>query len=132
MGMVGFGHCDRGDYGYFDFIRKEIRPLHKSRDHVHDPGCGQIDRVFQGRLEKICLEPALPCRRSTWRLGIGPLAQLTRALEIVGSHDAGFTKAGHAISGLSNLQLPSLIAVIGFFIGGLVATHLLFPLIFQS
>ena len=37
--------------------------------------------------------------------------------------------SGHAIMGLSNLQLPSLIAVIGFFIGGLAATHLLLPLI---
>ena len=37
--------------------------------------------------------------------------------------------SGHAISGLSNLQLPSLIAVIGFFIGGLIMTHLLLPVI---
>lgn len=37
--------------------------------------------------------------------------------------------SGHAISGLANLQLPSLIAVIGFFIGGLVMTHLLLPMI---
>jgi len=38
--------------------------------------------------------------------------------------------SGHAISGLSNLQLPSLIAVIGFFIGGLVMIHFIYPLIF--
>ena len=37
--------------------------------------------------------------------------------------------SGHAISGLSNLQLSSLIAVVGFFSGGLVATHLLLPLV---
>lgn len=37
--------------------------------------------------------------------------------------------SGHAISGLAHLQLPSLITVIGFFIGGLLMTHLLFPLI---
>lgn len=37
--------------------------------------------------------------------------------------------SGHAISGLSNLQIPSLIAVVGFFIGGLIATHLLIPLL---
>ena len=47
-----------------------------------------------------------------------------------GSRYAGGCTSGHAISGLSNLQLPSLIAVIGFFIGGLVMVHLLFPLIF--
>ncbi|RLJ69053.1 hypothetical protein CLV86_0446 [Lacinutrix venerupis] len=47
-----------------------------------------------------------------------------------GARYAGGCTSGHAISGLSNLQLPSLIAVIGFFIGGLVMVHLLFPFIF--
>jgi len=47
-----------------------------------------------------------------------------------GTRYAGGCTSGHAISGLSNLQLPSLIAVIGFFIGGLVMTHLIFPLLF--
>jgi uncharacterized membrane protein YedE/YeeE len=47
-----------------------------------------------------------------------------------GARYAGGCTSGHAISGLSNLQLPSLIAVIGFFIGGLVMVRLLFPLIF--
>ncbi len=47
-----------------------------------------------------------------------------------GTRWAGGCTSGHAISGLSNLQIPSLIAVIGFFIGGLIMTHLLFPLIF--
>lgn len=47
-----------------------------------------------------------------------------------GTRYAGGCTSGHAISGLSNLQLPSLIAVIGFFIGGLIMVHLLFPLIF--
>lgn len=48
-----------------------------------------------------------------------------------GTRYAGGCTSGHAISGLSNLQLPSLIAVIGFFIGGLVMTFLLFPIIFN-
>lgn len=48
-----------------------------------------------------------------------------------GSRYAGGCTSGHAISGLSNLQLPSLIAVIGFFIGGLIMIHLLYPLIFR-
>lgn len=47
-----------------------------------------------------------------------------------GSRYAGGCTSGHAISGLSDLQLPSLIAVIGFFIGGLIMTYLMFPLIF--
>lgn len=47
-----------------------------------------------------------------------------------GTRYAGGCTSGHAISGLSNLQLPSLIAVVGFFIGGIIMIHLLFPLIF--
>lgn len=47
-----------------------------------------------------------------------------------GARYAGGCTSGHAISGLSNLQLPSLIAVIGFFIGGLITTWVLMPLIF--
>lgn len=47
-----------------------------------------------------------------------------------GTRYAGGCTSGHAISGLSNLQLPSLIAVFGFFVGGLAMIHLLFPLIF--
>jgi hypothetical protein len=44
-----------------------------------------------------------------------------------GTRYAGGCTSGHAISGLSDLQLPSLIAVIGFFIGGLIVTHLIIP-----
>lgn len=47
-----------------------------------------------------------------------------------GSRYAGGCTSGHAISGLSDLQLPSLIAVIGFFAGGLIMTFLIMPLIF--
>lgn len=46
-----------------------------------------------------------------------------------GTRWAGGCTSGHAISGLSNLQIPSLIAVIGFFIGGLLMTHFLLPII---
>lgn len=46
-----------------------------------------------------------------------------------GSRYAGGCTSGHAISGLSDLQLPSLIAVIGFFAGGLLMTFVLLPLI---
>lgn len=47
-----------------------------------------------------------------------------------GARYAGGCTSGHAISGLSNLQLPSLIAVVGFFIGGLFMIHVLYPIIF--
>ncbi|MFN0081875.1 MAG: YeeE/YedE family protein [Ferruginibacter sp.] len=47
-----------------------------------------------------------------------------------GSRYAGGCTSGHAISGLSDLQVPSLIAVVGFFIGGLIMTFFIIPLIF--
>lgn len=37
--------------------------------------------------------------------------------------------SGHAITGLAHLQLPSLLTVIGFFIGGLLMTHFILPLL---
>lgn len=47
-----------------------------------------------------------------------------------GARYAGGCTSGHAISGLSAMQLPSLIAVIGFFAGGLFVTYVIIPLLF--
>jgi uncharacterized membrane protein YedE/YeeE len=47
-----------------------------------------------------------------------------------GARYAGGCTSGHAISGLTNMQVPSLIAVIGFFIGGLATTYLILPRLF--
>ena len=47
-----------------------------------------------------------------------------------GARYAGGCTSGHSISGISNLEIPSLVATIGFFAGGLIMVHLLFPLIF--
>lgn len=44
-----------------------------------------------------------------------------------GARYAGGCTSGHAITGLSHLQLPSLITVIGFFIGGILMTWFIFP-----
>ena len=49
-----------------------------------------------------------------------------------GSKYAGGCTSGHALMGLADLQISSLIAVIGFFIGGLIATYLLFPFVFHA
>lgn len=46
-----------------------------------------------------------------------------------GTRYAGGCTSGHAITGLSSLQLPSLLAVIGFFIGGIIATWFLIPIL---
>lgn len=58
-------------------------------------------------------------------------------LAIIGSFLIGFgaryadgCTSGHAITGLSHLQLPSLLTVIGFFVGGLFMSHFIMPLIF--
>ena len=47
-----------------------------------------------------------------------------------GSRYAGGCTSGHAISGMSNLQMQSLKAVIGFFLGGIVMSHFILPLLF--
>jgi uncharacterized membrane protein YedE/YeeE len=44
-----------------------------------------------------------------------------------GTSYAGGCTSGHAISGLANFELPSLIAVFGFFAGGLAATYFILP-----
>lgn len=46
-----------------------------------------------------------------------------------GSRYAGGCTSGHAISGLSNLQWPSLIATCCFFTGGLIMANILLPLL---
>ncbi|MEM8507217.1 MAG: YeeE/YedE thiosulfate transporter family protein [Bacteroidota bacterium] len=47
-----------------------------------------------------------------------------------GARYAGGCTSGHSISGISNLQIPSLIATVGFFLGGLLMIHFLYPIIF--
>lgn len=49
-----------------------------------------------------------------------------------GARWAGGCTSGHAISGLADLQLPSLVAVVGFFAGGLLVAHALLPLLLGS
>jgi uncharacterized protein len=46
-----------------------------------------------------------------------------------GARYAGGCTSGHAISGLADLQVPSLVAVLGFFAGGLAVTFGILPLI---
>lgn len=48
-----------------------------------------------------------------------------------GTRYAGGCTSGHSITGMANLQLSSLIATVCFFIGGLISTFLLLPLILQ-
>jgi len=71
--------------------------------------------------------------------GAGSLLSLKSLIVVIGgafligfgTRWAGGCTSGHAISGLSNLQFPSLIAVIGFFIGGLAMSWLILPAILR-
>lgn len=47
-----------------------------------------------------------------------------------GSSYAGGCTSGHSIMGIADLQLPSLVATIGFFVGGLIVTWFVLPLLF--
>ena len=49
-----------------------------------------------------------------------------------GARYAGGCTSGHAITGLSFGQLGSLVAVCGFFAGGLISTHFLLPWLLRS
>lgn len=49
-----------------------------------------------------------------------------------GTRYAGGCTSGHAIMGLSNLQLPSLIATISFMTGGFIMADLLLPFILKQ
>ena len=46
-----------------------------------------------------------------------------------GARYAGGCTSGHSITGIASLELKSLVATIGFFIGGLVSTFVLLPLL---
>ncbi len=59
-------------------------------------------------------------------------------LAIIGGFLVGFgarygsgCTSGHGITGMSHLQVQSLLTVIGFFIGGLIMTFLIMPVIFS-
>jgi uncharacterized protein len=100
-------------------------PLQLSAATVAD--LQKLNIPFDGKLE-----PGLIFNWDYLRTGRGLLIFLGGGFLIgFGTRYAGGCTSGHAITGLSNLQLPSLIAVIGFFIGGLFTTHLLFPFIFK-
>lgn len=47
-----------------------------------------------------------------------------------GARYAGGCTSGHGITGLATFEWRSLVAIIGFFIGGIFVTHVVYPLIF--
>ena len=47
-----------------------------------------------------------------------------------GTAYAGGCTSGHGVAGLAAREKSSLLAVLGFFAGGLIATHLILPRLF--
>ncbi len=69
-------------------------------------------------------------------IGLGPAGKL--AWMFVGGLFIGFgtrlangCTSGHGIFGLSNFELPSLVATLGFMVGGIVTTELLYRVVFR-
>lgn len=48
-----------------------------------------------------------------------------------GTRYGGGCTSGHAITGLSTLQLPSLVATVSFFVGGIISANLLLPILLR-
>ena len=74
----------------------------------------------------------IPVELYSWNTSLPNLLLMIAGGFLVGfgTRYANGCTSGHAIMGLSLLSVGSLVAVIGFFIGGLLMTHILFPLIF--
>lgn len=63
------------------------------------------------------------------RPGVWALLALSGLLVGFGTRYGGGCTSGHAITGLSTLQVPSLIATASFFAGGILSANLLLPLL---
>lgn len=61
--------------------------------------------------------------------GVWLLLALSGLLVGFGTRYGGGCTSGHAITGLSTLQGPSLIATVSFFVGGILSANLLLPLV---
>ena len=61
------------------------------------------------------------------RPGVWLLLAVSGLLVGFGTRYGGGCTSGHAITGLSTLQLPSLIATVSFFVGGILSANFLLP-----
>ena len=81
------------------------------------------------------LSGLMPVELFSWQALTSPVSLL---MMVLGGFMVGFgtryangCTSGHAIMGLSLLNLGSLVATIGFFIGGLLVTWFLYPILLQ-
>jgi len=100
----------------------------------HSVGISEQTRIALTRLGIHDFSGLAPREVFTWSVLLTPKGIVSVVLGgfLVGfgTAYAGGCTSGHAISGLADLQLPSLVAVVGFFAGGLLTTHFILPLIF--
>ncbi len=101
---------------------------------AHDVAISEQTRLALSKLGIHDFSGLAPREVFTWSVLLTPKGFIS---VIVGGFLVGFGTAyaggctsGHAISGLADFQLASLIAVAGFFAGGLLATYFILPLIF--
>jgi uncharacterized membrane protein YedE/YeeE len=111
------------------FLASHVFALHNG--HAHNIAISEQTRIALSRLGIHDFSGMAPHELFNWS------ALLTLrgfVLVVVGGFLVGFGTAyaggctsGHAISGLANFELSSLIAVFGFFAGGLAATYFILP-----
>jgi uncharacterized membrane protein YedE/YeeE len=93
----------------------------------------EATRADLGALGLTTLDGFAPAALFSWRALGAPvglvLVVLGGFLVGFGARWAGGCTSGHAISGIAALQVPSLLAVVGFFAGGLLVTHLVYPVL---
>ncbi|MCI5057188.1 MAG: YeeE/YedE family protein [Flavobacteriales bacterium] len=107
--------------GYLGNLVHEINSESISRDTL-----SELPEVFQGDVNQMIPE----FFNDFSSLKVLSILILGGVLIGFGTRFAGGCTSGHSITGMSALQLASLIATIGFFSGGLIMTHILFPYIF--
>ncbi len=137
-------HCDFFDYKWKDqiwnlvFIAGAIIGGYLAINFLGSPAPVQIAPATQAYLQTLGIQvPQTLAEGNGYvptEIFSNPFSTLNFILLTVGGFLVGFgaryaggCTSGHAISGLSNLQLPSLIAVIGFFIGGLSMAWIILP-----
>jgi uncharacterized membrane protein YedE/YeeE len=101
---------------------------------IHDVGVSADTRAILGRLGIRDFTGLVPGDVFNWS-SLGTFRGLTMIvgggfLVGFGTTYAGGCTSGHGISGLAVFDRASLLAVVGFFAGGLLGTYLLLPLLF--
>ena len=106
--------------------------------YLANPGDVQVDSALVSELKKYGINDyskLVPTEIFSWEslLSIRGLILLVGGGFLVGfgSRYAGGCTSGHSIMGLSNLQLPSLIATICFMAGGVIMANLFLPFILR-